>query len=203
MPTPPKLLLITDTPLPSDLDRIIARALTGGIFDLLIRDKGTSDAHLEPLARSLLATLHAAGGRLLLHERPEMARRIDADGLHLSEHGMETAQARRLLGANRLLGRSCHSVARAQKHLLAGGDYVTLSPVFVTLSHPDATPLGLERFATMRNAIPGPVLALGGIEEKNAHAVWQAGASGIALIRGVFQARDPADAVRKLLIMGQ
>ncbi|MBF0262302.1 MAG: thiamine phosphate synthase [Magnetococcales bacterium] len=199
--SPPRLLLITDSPVPPDLDRIIPHALTGGGFDLLLRDKTSTDAQLEPQARRVLATLHAAGGRLLLHDRLEMALRIDADGLHLPEHGMKTALARSFLGADRLLGRSCHSVESAQKHLLDGGDYVTLSPVFVTMSHPDATPLGLELFARMRAAIPGPVLALGGIEVENARSVWRAGAAGLALIRGVFQATDPADAVRKLLII--
>ncbi|MEO5345233.1 MAG: thiamine phosphate synthase [Magnetococcus sp. YQC-9] len=199
MPPPPKLLLITPTPLPPDLTHSVTHALTGGPFDLLLRDKSTPDEPMRFIVRELLPVLHRVGGRLLVHERVELADKTGADGVHLSEDGPGTIQVRRQLKSGSLIGRSCHSVESARKHLLASGDYVTLSPVFVTMSHPEALPLGLERFASMRASIPGAVLALGGINTENARSVLETNASGIALIRGVFNASDPAETIGKLL----
>lgn len=197
-PPPPRLLLITASPLPEDLVARVAVALTGAPFDLLLRDQLASDALLSQHARSLLPLLHRFGGRLLIHDRLELALSVHADGLHLPESGLETALARQRLGPGRLLGRSCHEPTRACKHLLDGGDYVTLSPLFATDSHPGAMPLGVARFATMRTSIPGAVLALGGIRVDNVHLARQAGASGVALIRGIFQAEDPPQAAHAL-----
>ncbi|MBF0270701.1 MAG: thiamine phosphate synthase [Magnetococcales bacterium] len=190
----PQLLLITDTPLRADLETVLSQALKGGSFDLLLRDKSASAATLVAVARRLKPILHAAGGRLLIHDRVDIALTTAADGVHLPEAGLTSAEARYLLGPIPLLGRSCHETTHARQHLLHGGNYVTLSPVFATASHPDATPLGVTRFATMRADIPGPVLALGGIHGGNVRAALEAGATGVALIRGIFNAPDPAEA---------
>ncbi|MBF0213265.1 MAG: thiamine phosphate synthase [Magnetococcales bacterium] len=196
--SPPHLLIITESPLREDLEPLLARALTGAPFDLLLRDKGAAANRLIALGRRLKPLLHAAGGRLLIHDRADIARLVEADGLHLPENGMSTREARQLLGTEVLLGRSCHEPENAREHLLQGGDYVTLSPVFITGSHPEAIPLGVVRFSQWRARIPGAVLALGGIHEGNVRTVLDAGATGVALIRGLFTADDPASAARKL-----
>ncbi|MBF0294868.1 MAG: thiamine phosphate synthase [Magnetococcales bacterium] len=190
-------MLITSPEPTPDPEGLLARALAGGSFDLLLREPLTPDAELVGLARRLQPLLTAHGGRLLIHGRPEVALEAEADGLHLPETA--TGEIRHIIGPDMLLGRSCHAVESACRHLQAGGDYVTLSPLFFTRSHPDATPLGLARFARMRAAIPGPVLALGGIEPENVAEAMRTGASGVALIRGVWNAPDPTAAVRRLL----
>ncbi|MBF0179005.1 MAG: thiamine phosphate synthase [Magnetococcales bacterium] len=192
-------MLITSAEPSGDPEEPLERALEGGSFDLLLREPLTPDADLVRLARRLRPLLAARGGRLLIHGRPEVALEVGADGLHLPETAPATEEIRRIIGSGMLLGRSCHAVASACRHLLTGGDYVTLSPLFFTRSHPEATPLGSERFARMRAAIPGPVLALGGIGPENVAEAMGTGASGVALIRGVRNAPDPAAAVRTLL----
>ncbi|MBF0340288.1 MAG: thiamine phosphate synthase [Magnetococcales bacterium] len=200
MPLPPRLLLITDSLARPDLETVVTRALTGAPFDLLLRDKTAPDALVTTLARRLKPLLHAAGGRLLIHDRVDVALTVQADGLHLPEAARSTEEVRKLVGPRPILGRSCHDPENARKHLLQGGDYVTLSPVFITESHPESLPLGLERFSAMRAAIPGPVLALGGIHDGNIRDVLTTGATGVALIRGIFQANDPAEAAYRLYL---
>ncbi|NGZ05180.1 MAG: thiamine phosphate synthase [Magnetococcales bacterium] len=195
----PRLLLITDSPLPANLVDLVNIALTGAPFDLLLRDKTASEETLCAQAHILIPILHRAGGRLLIHNRLDVAIHVNADGLHLPETGLSTNQARQRLGPAKVLGRSCHAPAHACKHLLDGGDYVTLSPLFATASHPDAMPLGVNRFAAMRAQIPGPVLALGGIDPHNVWKAHAAGASGVALIRGLLHAPNPAQAAKELL----
>ncbi|MBF0448520.1 MAG: thiamine phosphate synthase, partial [Magnetococcales bacterium] len=99
----------------------------------------------------------------------------------------------------RLLGRSCHDLNGALTALEQGADYLTLSPVFATRSHPHALPLGLEKFAGLCRKIPGPVLALGGITPENSQKVRQAGAFGVALIRGILSSPNPEQAAQLLL----
>ena len=190
----PRLLLITDSTVCADLPGAVAAALDGGVRHVLLREKGMAAGPLTRLAAKLLALTAAQGAHLLIHDRVDVALAVAADGVHLPDEGLETAAARRLLAqrpGGGLLGRSCHSVAGACQALQAGADFVTLSPLFATRSHPGLPPLGLARFAAMRAEIPGPVLALGGIQADTVTEVMQTGADGIALIRGILDTPDP------------
>ncbi|MEO5332125.1 MAG: thiamine phosphate synthase [Magnetococcus sp. YQC-5] len=171
----------------------------GGAFDVLLRDKNTPAGALTLLAQRLMTLLKPSGGRLILHDRADVALAVGAAGVHLPESGMTTADVRRIIGPHLLLGRSCHHSDCACLHLQQGGDYVTLSPVFKTASHPEVTPLGLKQFSHLCAAIPGPVLALGGIQADTVAVTLQAGASGVAVIRGILDTSDPAMAVRSML----
>ncbi|MBF0438864.1 MAG: thiamine phosphate synthase [Magnetococcales bacterium] len=199
MSDPPRLLLITDPLVCPDIEGGIAAALQGGPFDVVLRNKTASAHTLTAQAHRIKALLRSTGGRLLIHGRADIALAVEADGVHLPECGMETSEVRQFIGPNRLLGRSCHNPENGRRHLLEGGDYVTLSPVFPTASHPEATPLGLERFSCMRAQIPGAVLALGGIQIGNVADTLRAGATGVALIRGILNTPDPGFAVQNLL----
>ncbi len=197
MRAPPPLLLITDPSLGAALPERVAAALAGGVRHLLLRHKGGSAADLLTQAAALQPLARQNGALLLIHDRLDVALALAADGVHLPENGLPTAMARRLL-PHGLLGRSCHSPDSACQALAAGADYVTLSPVFATRSHPEAIPLGLATFAAWRQQIPGPVLALGGITVANAASVVLAGADGVALIRGLLE-KNPEQAARNLL----
>ncbi|MBF0142431.1 MAG: thiamine phosphate synthase [Magnetococcales bacterium] len=194
----PRILLLTDRSTLPEPGPVIAAALKGGGFHLCLREKGLEAGALLRLASELREILLSGGGTLLVHDRVDVALAIGADGVHLPGGGIPTAAARDLLGPELLLGRSCHHVEEAVLALAAGADYVTLSPIFATRSHPGAPHLGVERFREMRCAIPGPVLALGGIEASNAGLAAEAGADGVALIRGIFAAPDPARVVATL-----
>ncbi len=195
----PRLLLITDPALGTGLIPALTAALAGGARHVLVRDKGRAGRELASWAAGLLPVIRSHGGFPLLHGQVDLALELDAAGVHLPESGLDTTSARRRLGEGRLLGRSCHEVATARAALAAGADYVTLSPVFPTRSHPGAEPLGLERFARMAGEISGPVLALGGIDGNNAGAAIAHGAAGVALIRGILAAAEVEKTTRDLL----
>lgn len=198
-PSPPRLLLIADRTAIPALEGPLLAALRGGVGHVLLREKEAEGGALLHRARAMAQPCSAHGAQLLVHGRTDVALALPGAGVHLPEREVPTAMARRLLGSGRLLGRSCHSVEGARRALGEGADYVTLSPVFPTRSHPDATPLGVETLRRMCREIPGPVLALGGITPDNAGAVMDAGAFGVALIRGLLDAPDPQQAARRLL----
>ncbi|MBF0462148.1 MAG: thiamine phosphate synthase [Magnetococcales bacterium] len=199
-PPLPRLLLITDSTVCTDLPGVVAAALAGGVRHVLLREKGMAAGPLTLLARTLRALTAAWGAHLLIHDRVDVALAVGADGVQLPENGLATVEARRLW-AHGLVGRSCHTVAGACQALQAGADFVTLSPLFATPSHPETPPLGLARLAAMRASIPGPVLALGGIRRDNIAEAMSTGVDGIALIRGILDTRDPCLAARTLLAL--
>ncbi|MBF0444140.1 MAG: thiamine phosphate synthase [Magnetococcales bacterium] len=199
-PPIPKLLLITDLQVCPDLQHGVAQALTGGVKHVLLRIKNSKDKNsLGQWAKKLHILTQKQKAHLLISGDIDVALAFNNVGLHLPDRAITTQKARKLLGNNRLLGRSCHNLIGALSAIKEGADYITLSPLFATKSHPQAIPLGLEQFAAIKEKIPGPVLALGGINGENTPAAISAGAYGVALIRGILGEPSPKDAARILL----
>ncbi|MBF0155066.1 MAG: thiamine phosphate synthase [Magnetococcales bacterium] len=197
----PRLLLITEPVVRSEGEVLLWRlksALSGGACHLLLRLPGWCGRDLYALAEVLRREV-ASPGSLLIHDRPDVALAVGADGVHLSSAGLPTQVVRQLLGSDLLLGRSCHDPETANRALAEGADYVTLSPLFATRSHPGAQPLGSAAFASQVCAISGPVVALGGVTPDNAAEALSTGATGVAVIRSILHAENPARATRQLL----
>jgi thiamine-phosphate diphosphorylase len=199
-PPIPKLLLITDLHVCTDLEQAITQALAGGVEHILLRIKNCNEeSQLSHWAKKLHILTQSQKAHLLISGDIDVAMAFNNVGLHLPGRAMATLKARKLLGDNRLLGRSCHDLNDALTAIKEGADYITLSPLFATQSHPEATPLGLQQFTAIKEKIPGPILALGGIDAKNTPAAINAGAYGVALIRGILGHPSPKDAARELL----
>lgn len=208
-PNIPKLLLITDLDVYPDLERGVTAALEGGVKHILLRIKNSTTANigngnkpnqlLLAWAKKLFPLTKAHQATLLISGDLQVAMAFTGVGLHLPETAIPTSQARQLLGQNRLLGRSCHDLQGGVTAFAQGANYVTLSPIFATKSHPNAQPLGAEKFARIRNNIPGPVLALGGIDIDNIPKAMLNGADGVALIRSIFASPDIKKAAKNCL----
>lgn len=136
---------------------------------------------------------------LLINDDVLLAKAVDADGVHLGQ-GDDTPQlARRILGPQALVGLSVSSVSEMEKSCLDGCDYLGCGPVFPTGTKPDAQPAchlnGLKQVA--RKALL-PVVAIGGINAKNAAACLNQGASGVAVISAITRSPNPKEAARRL-----
>ncbi len=138
------------------------------------------------------------GATVTVHDDIDAAVATAADGVHLPGGG-DPAAARRLLPSG-LIGVSAHTPREAAEQLAAGADYATLSPIFLTQSKPGYGPaVGLNALAEAALLAPGPVVALGGIDESNIAACLAAGAGGIAVMGEIMRAADPEEATRRLL----
>ena len=132
----------------------------------------------------------------LVHARVDLAAALGA-GVHLPERGLRAAEARALLAPTSLVGVSRHDAPGLRRALAAGADYATLSPFALTPGKGPA--LGEARFAAIRAAAPTlPVLALGGVDGSNLADALAAGADGVALIRAIADADEPATALDRL-----
>ena len=165
---------------------------------LHLRGPHTDGVVLHGLATGLLPHARRTGARLFVNDRVDVALAVALDGVHLGGRSLPVGVTRRLLGGDRWLGASCHDVSCAAAADRDGADYVFLGTIFPTPSHPDVAGMGLEGLAATLARLEGfPVIAIGGIDAAGVASVLGAGAHGVAVVRGVWDARDAGTAVRR------
>ncbi|MBK8802006.1 MAG: thiamine phosphate synthase [Fibrobacteres bacterium] len=193
--------LVTDPTLCSGRSEteIIRGAAHGGLRLVQFRDK-TCDArtYLEK-ARAISAVCRELGVWLLLNDRVDIAACVDCDGVHLGQGDLPTAEARALLGAGKIIGRSTHDAVQARLAMEAGADYINIGPVFPTSTKQVAVaPVGLDMVREVTRMANIPVTTMGGIGHANAREVVLAGADRVAVVTAITQAPDIAMAYRDL-----
>ena len=195
----PCLCLVTDRgrTRSGNIVATVEAAGDGGVGMVQLREKDLPAAPLLDLARRLRAVT-AGNALLIVNDRVDVALLCDADGVQLGEDGLDVAAARELLGPDKLIGRSVHSVDGAVAAELEGADYLVLGTIFPTASHPGAETGGLDLVRAATSAVRIPVLGIGGITADNAAGAMDAGASGIAVITAITLADDPTGAAREL-----
>ena len=181
------------------LQEVIAAAARGGLGAVQLREKDLSGRDLYDLGVSLQETLDPHQVPLLINDRIDVALALDAAGVHLAGHSLPTRSARRVLGPDKLLGVSTHSLDAARQAAQEGADFVVFGPVFPTPSKlAYGPPQGLPRLAEVVRDVPVPVIGIGGITPANVPQVMQTGAHGVAMIRAVLAAPDPCAATQEL-----
>lgn len=181
----------------------IESAARAGVDWVQIREKDLDARRLYMIAKEAKAR---AGGtcRILVNDRVDVALAAAADGVHLGEHGLSIAEARRFgnqrgVGEGFSAGVSTHSLESMKAAESCGADYAIFGPVFPTPSKlAYGPPQGLARLAEACRAASIPVIAIGGITAENAQECMAAGAAGIAAIR-LFQDADNLEALVKAL----
>jgi len=205
---PPRLYLITDRQAAGErpLAGVVAQALRGiagsglppGDVAVQLREKDLSGRALTELARELRAVTAAAGVALYVNDRIDVALAVGADGVHLGGTSLDIATAARVAGAL-AIGVSAHAPSEVTALQSAGGGraaFALLGPIFDT---PSKRRFGapLATAAISEAARAGlPVVAVGGIGPDRVRALLSAGAYGVACIRAVMEASDPAATVR-------
>jgi len=179
---------------------VVGQALAAGIRAVQLREKDLPTRELYHLAEKLLAVTRAAGAVLLVNDRIDVAMALSADGVHLTRRSLPPRVCRELLGPERLIGVSCHSLAEVRESEDGGADFVVLGPIFQTPSKAAyGPPLTTAALREARAATGLPILAIGGVKETHVGEVMAAGADGIAVISAVMAARNPAAATSELL----
>ena len=196
--TVPRLQLVTDRRQCGDrpLAAIVAEAAAGGLGAVQLREKDLPAAALLALAQELRHV--APDTPLLINDRVDVALAVGADGVHLPADGLPIAVVRRLLGPDAVVGRAVHAVAEAERAEAEGADYVMLGTIFATASKPGREPGGLDLVRAAARAVRIPVIAIGGIDERNVAATIGAGAYGVAVMSAILRAPAPAAVVERL-----
>lgn len=171
-----------ETGVPAALERI-ETALRNGLKLIQVREPELPASELRSFAASVVRLVHAAGARVLVNSDPDLARAVDADGLHLKSRELLALDARPEFA---LIAASCHDATELARAVELGIDFVVLGPVAATPSHPGAAVRGFDGFAALVAGSPLPVYALGGMRCADIERAWQCGAHGIAMQRGAW-----------------
>lgn len=166
----------------------------GPALALHLRGRTLTGRRLHELAAGLRDRCTATGSRLVINDRVDVALAVQADGVHLPEGGMPPERVRRMLPDGCGVGRSIHRDGAA----LADVDWLFAGNVFRTASHPDRPAAGVEWLREVATG-PVPVIAIGGVMPEGIPAVRGCGAAGVAVLGGIWNAPDPAGAVRTYL----
>ena len=163
-----------------------------------LREKSLPDEVLLPLAQEIRKLTLAAGALFIVNDIPELAAAVGADGVHVGQRDIPVAEARRIVGPDRLVGLSVENMDQARAALGIGADYLGVGPVFRTPTKSDAAPpAGLSIFREMKDAGVGiPAFAIGGVNLSNAEEILEAGAWGLAVVSAVVAAPNPLEATR-------
>jgi thiamine-phosphate pyrophosphorylase len=181
--------------LAGDDARVLEPALRGGVDIVQLRDKALDDDALVAAAEPFRAACAEHGALFVLNDRPDLVEACGADGVHVGRSDMPVAQARSLVGPDRLLGLSVST--REELGDVGGADYVGVT-AFTTPTKEDAVAGGLELLRAAAASLTVPWFAIGGIDLANADEVVAAGAPGVAVVRAIKDADDPEAAARAL-----
>jgi 8-oxo-dGTP diphosphatase len=177
------------TPEVGDENQFLAQLesrIRSGICLVQLRATSCSEARYAALAARVLASReNGSGARILLNAAPEIARQLDADGVHLNSVRLHRC-LERPLPRNKWVAASCHNLSDLLQAQRIGVDFAVLGPVLRTASHPDAVPIGWDRFGIEVGSISIPVYAIGGLHPADLPTAWTHGAQGIAAIQGLW-----------------
>lgn len=179
----------------------VEAALRGGATMVQMREKGLTDDRVQDYleeARRLRAITERYNVPLLIDDNVKLALLCGADGVHVGQNDMDAAQARALLGPDRILGVTAKTVEQALKAQEQGADYLGSGAVFGTSTKADALPMTMERLGEICRSVSIPVVAIGGICLENIGKLRGSGAAGAAVVSGIFGAEDIEGTVRLL-----
>jgi thiamine-phosphate pyrophosphorylase len=199
IPQPPLLLVTDRRQARRALREVVAAALAAGCRWVSMREKDLPPDEQILLARALLPLAQERAGRLILHGEASLAKAAGVDGVHLPS-GSHLAAARALLGPDKIIGVSIHTVTEAEGIDPSHVDYAVAGPAFETASKPGYGPeIGRKGLTEIARTARVPVLAIGGINAARVGEVIAAGAAGVAVMGGVMRAGDPAGEVAALI----
>lgn len=177
--------------------RAAAIAAGGSAVALHARDRGGPVGRLAAVAARMVALARPPEASVFVSGRPDVAAAVGAHGVQLGSADLAPADARLILPRG-WVGRSVHSAGEARRAVEEGADFLVVGSIYKTATHPGRPPAGLQ-LVRDASALGRPVIAIGGLTAERAAEARAAGAYGVAAIRALWLADDPAAAVLALL----
>ncbi|MDQ5921830.1 MAG: thiamine-phosphate pyrophosphorylase [Pseudomonadota bacterium] len=157
----------------------LAICLENGISLVQLRSKSLSVLEYKNLANDAIKLCHKYNAKLILNNYVQMVEELNADGVHLTSSNLLSCKTRPL-NENYIVSASCHNKIELMHAQQIQLDFVTLSPVLKTMSHPDIPPLGWKQFQQLAKLVDLPIFALGGLKQKELECAIKYGAHGVS-----------------------
>ena len=176
----------------------VEKALRGGVSFVQLREKNMARDALYREALEIGALCRQYGVPFVINDDVELALACGADGVHVGQEDMAAAEARRLLGPDKIVGVTCKTVEQAIRAEADGADYLGSGAMFQSLAKPGAAPISFETLRRICAAVKTPVVAIGGITRDNMDKLRDTGIAGICVVGAIFAQPDPEQAAREL-----
>ena len=164
--------------------------IDGGADAIQLREKTISDSEFISLAGEVRDITTKRGSLLIINDRVHIAREINADGVHLGQHDMSALEARNIIGNEKIIGISTHSIIQARQAQKDGADYIAIGPIYPTRTKDYEPSIGIEVLQKISEAIDIPFIAIGAITLENLDEVLNAGASRVAVCSAIIGSKD-------------
>jgi thiamine-phosphate pyrophosphorylase len=195
-----RLHVLTDADRPESVLDVVDAALAAGAPTVQVRQKAGTDRERLATVDAVLSRCRAAGATCIVNDRIDLALAAGADGVHLGADDLPVAVARRMMGADAIVGATVRDPGRARAAERDGASYVGVGPTFTTTTKdPGVAPLGVDGVAEVAAAVNIPAVAIAGVTARSAAALTSRGLAGVAVMGAVSGARDPQAACRDLL----
>lgn len=194
------LYLITDKKLSpyENIENYLTPALENGVKIVQFRDKDSDEEELLRVSLKIKGLCKKHNALFLINDFVDLAKEIDADGVHIGKDDEECALARRVLGKNKIIGVSCYGdIFRAKEFEHRGASYVAFGAFFVSPTKPNAPTININTLQSAKKLLKIPICAIGGITLENAPLLKNAGADMVAVISDILKAKDIGDRAKK------
>lgn len=177
----------------------IASSLKGGVDIIQLREKNSSAKRIIELGKRIRQLCSLYDAIFIVNDRIDIAKIVEADGVHLGQDDADIESAREILGDSAIVGISTHAPEQAQKAQAEGADYIGVGPVFTTPTKPGRASVGLEYVKWTSENIEIPFFAIGGIDLTNLNDVISSGAKKVAVVRAIINNESPENSATEFL----
>lgn len=192
-----KIYLVTDHRLEFEsLLKKVREALESGVSLVQYRDKDVSTKVMVERGRKLKALCDEFNSILLVNDRIDVALAIDADGVHVGQDDMDSKDARKILGLEKIIGISTKTLEESIKALESGADYLGCGAIYST-STKDTSVISIETLKEIRNKVKLPVYGIGGIKLDNITPDLKENVDGVAVITAILDSENIKETVNK------
>lgn len=193
LPETLRLYAVTDRAWAKDTDAFmqqIGEAIDGGAAIVQLREKDLCDAEFLAEAERFVALCRKKHALSIINDNVAVACETDADGVHVGQEDLETGRARAILGPEKIIGVSAHTLEEALRAEAAGADYLGVGAAFATGTKSGAVPIDHSVYRAVTAAVHIPVVAIGGISRDNILGLCGCGLDGVAVVSALFAQAD-------------
>jgi len=178
----------------------VAKVLTEkGVKTLQLRGKDKSTKELFLVGKTLRKITLENKTSLIINDRVDLCMGIDADGVHLGQSDLPIDEARKLIGEDKIIGISTHSMDEINYANCLDVDYISIGPIFKTVTKPNLTPVGLGILDKLPQDFKKPLVAIGGINSSNINKLYNKNLSGIAVVSAILASKNIRSSTKQLL----